>query len=910
MSALIDAEQLKQHLRMTLNRPRPKAMEQIPWLAVVYRGRPAWSGDAPSFQEGGYELQTCTAQSSLELRQRLASVDRDSKHRLVILADIDEVNIAADIRARCLEHRIHDIDPWKILLGRFRAIRSDPRIPPDPELALAMIVNEPAGGFPALPTGVLDLGTFRSVVFQSVLGLPSGAPTAREIILWATQPGQARRLMALTPKVRELITRWVDSESPIAAVLLNLAADGRGLELIPFGLVAEVIHHPSCQAERAGIQAEVRFTDRLGGRHLVAAEAEAWAAVAKHALGRCGADEQIRLRKTAEEILIACGAEGFAILSDIIPLGFEQRMAAFGTTLDGYLDDQASESALIAHVARLAEHWDQEASPHRVRKAQMAVRLARWLRCEVPQADTLDAFASHYRRQLALVDWARSTLSGGDAVQQAGAALSRLAQQALERRERDNERFAQLVADWYAGRADLDDLLTMEDALGEVVPEVSGEKGRVLVLVMDGMSWGVAQELLEDLERRYWTTRARDEDTRDWPATMLSTVPSVTEFARCSLLCGELRRGTADIEKKGFAQHPTLRRLSASSHPPVLFHKGGLEVEGRQGLSDSLRQAIANTRQRIVGVVVNSVDDHLLKDDQTHRTWTVENNRVLEELLEAAKQSTRAVVLCADHGHILDTWAEGRSGGDGGERWRSAKQQAGDGEIQLAGRRLAPFDEALTVPWSERIRYAGKRNGYHGGVTPQELLAPLVVIAHMDQELPGWSAPFLERPAWWNLDQAATEEPVSEPAITPPSDSVEAETPAPAAATSDEPTLFDDQPVEAAPEGAPMPELLAQLIASPVYKAAAKRAGRRRMSDEDVLRMLHLFLQRTSHQLAERELAAGVNRSHVSIRGMVAQLQRLINIDGYRIVDYTQDGGHIRLDMGLLEKQFGLGDAS
>jgi hypothetical protein len=268
------------------------------------------------------------------------------------------------------------------------------------------------------------------------------------------------------------------------------------------------------------------------------------------------------------------------------------------------------------------------------------------------------------------------------------------------------------------------------------------------------------------------------------------------------------------------------------------------------------------------------------------------------------------VILCADHGHILDTWADGRAGGDGGERWRSAKEPAGEGEIQLTGKRLAAFDKALTVPWTERIRYASKRNGYHGGITPQELLAPLVVIAHMDQELPGWSSPFLERPAWWNLDQTTAEGPVTEAAVSqPPSAATEPAKP-PAAAAAEEPSLFDQQSVEAAQADAPTPELLEQLIDSPVYKAAAKRAGRRRMSDEDVLRMLRLFLQRNSHQLAERELAAGVNRSHVSIRGMVAQLQRLINIDGYRIVDYTQDGGHIRLDLGLLEKQFGLGDAS
>ena len=61
-----------------------------------------------------------------------------------------------------------------------------------------------------------------------------------------------------------------------------------------------------------------------------------------------------------------------------------------------------------------------------------------------------------------------------------------------------------------------------------------------------------------------------------------------------------------------------------------------------------------------------------------------------------------------------------------GDRWRRGAEAPGADEIVVGGGRvLAPGGLARVIlPWSEGVRYAGKKNGYHGGATPQEVLVP------------------------------------------------------------------------------------------------------------------------------------------------------------------------------------------
>src|SRR3970040_1694670 len=48
------------------------------------------------------------------------------------------------------------------------------------------------------------------------------------------------------------------------------------------------------------------------------------------------------------------------------------------------------------------------------------------------------------------------------------------------------------------------------------------------------------------------------------------------------------------------------------------------------------------------------------------------------------------------------------------------------------------------------LRYGVKKNGYHGGLTPQEMIIPITVLAAHDAIPAGWVEGPVGTPAWWN----------------------------------------------------------------------------------------------------------------------------------------------------------------
>ncbi len=61
-------------------------------------------------------------------------------------------------------------------------------------------------------------------------------------------------------------------------------------------------------------------------------------------------------------------------------------------------------------------------------------------------------------------------------------------------------------------------------------------------------------------------------------------------------------------------------------------------------------------------------------------------------------------------------------------------------------------------------------------------------------------------------------------------------------------------------------------------------------------------------QISERELAQTLNVPIVRMKGIIATVARMLNLEGYRILTYTDDQGYIRLDRQLAITQFELGD--
>ncbi len=182
------------------------------------------------------------------------------------------------------------------------------------------------------------------------------------------------------------------------------------------------------------------------------------------------------------------------------------------------------------------------------------------------------------------------------------------------------------------------------------------------------MSVAVCRELLPDLLGQDWVPLNR-EGKGSLLSAGLATIPSVTEVSRTSLLCGRLSQGTSADEQAGFEAHPVLRAHCKSGFPPILFHKSALRGEGDTVLAGDVREEIASPNRRIIGVVINAIDDQLLKGEQLDTRWSRDTIPVLPALLHEAKQSRRIVVITSDHGHVLDCGSVARPG-EGGERWR------------------------------------------------------------------------------------------------------------------------------------------------------------------------------------------------------------------------------------------------
>jgi hypothetical protein len=378
---------------------------------------------------------------------------------------------------------------------------------------------------------------------------------------------------------------------------------------------------------------------------------------------------------------------------------------------------------------------------------------------------------------------------------------------------------------------------------------------------------------------------------------LLSTVPSVTAMARTSLCSGKLTHGTSAAEKQNFAAHAALRAVSRSAYPPVLFHKGELlEGEGA-GLSLLVRQALRHEQQRVVGVVVNAIDDHLAKSEQLRLSWTLDQFQHLDALLYEAQVAQRAVVVTSDHGYVLEAGSK-RLAGSTEERWRPYDDRLAAEELVFEGPRVPQVTgrERIIVPWSEAVRYSQKKQGYHGGATLQEVLVPLAVLVPQYRTLAGWEALPDRAPAWWSQGELPPAEVSPMPAGT---------TRRARPATTTQGALF----AEAAGRSAETAraDWIAHLLCSPVF-AGQRRVAGRRAPDDQCVRALLATLEAHHDRLARRVLEQVLGAPAFRLRGILAGVQRLLNVDGYQVLTVDDISGTVTLNRQLLNTQFQLED--
>ena len=868
---------------------------------IGVRAEPIWSGPSP-LAVAGATVSVRTCPSVLAVRAALAD-HNGTDDLLVVLTDREEHELGLDVTTRLAKRRLLSLDPWTLVRSRLGVTGLDPAFVAEQWLAEALLHHEPAGGWPPVVSGFLDVDTAWRMLRHHWLGLPADRVDLTAIVGWLAAGNGLAPLHAASDTERNHCLSRLDAEagSP-ARELVELALDGRADDVVPLGLAARVVFAELApgDADAARLaEARIHFAYRVGDRQINADAAGRWADAAEAHTARTRGEHGVAAVDAAlaraEAVLHEVGAADRAWTSRWLPAGFSQRLARVGELLGRYLDEptaptlDAAETA-AAEVRRHAAAAERSGAA-RVETLDAAVRLARRrLTSRGGAADSLATAAQRFAADAAYVDRCRLDLYAGDREPSLSALYTRLLDEHDAEREAENRRFAELLAAWSTleptAPEPTDRLLPIEYVLDQVVAPLAAT-APVLLVVADGMSQSVASEVVDDLNQAGWVPLAPD--GRALPQ-ILATLPTVTEASRASLLSGRRCTGLAPAEKTAFASHPGLRATaSAAAPPPALFHKADITTPDGAALATPLRAAIADTARPVVGVVINTIDDHLARGQQLRVRWTSDAIAPLDALLAEAAAAGRVVVMTSDHGHVIDHGSAYRPGNDAAERWRPARTAPSDDELEVAGPRVLLGDGRIIAPWTERLRYGTPKHGYHGGLTPQEVLVPLVVLARADSIPDGWEPARPAAPAWWNAARATEAEP---PPLAP---TVTTTRPRGAA-----PTLFDEEP--ARPPGEPA--WIAALLGSEVYASQRAGAGRQALDDDRASALLVALHRRGGTALLDT-LAADAGIPSLRIRGTITSLRRVLNVDGYDVVGLADDGT-VSLNRSLLAVQFGV----
>ena len=937
------------------------------------RARPEWTG-AREFSHGDVAVRVMPCESVLAVWEAISG--RDRKEWLVVLTDRDDRDLGASIRAHLVGHRLRTPDPWQSVQDAFGASGLDSALTSSEgsrQIADGLLAAAPAGGWRPALGGVLTRDHAFAAVASAHLGFADSVVDLTSVLNWTADP----RLTGLVADLREIaghsltdaVLAWAATRCGLAGgPVLHLLRAGQGGDCVSLGLVAGLLSAATSSINgdvaRIGREGLIRIEPLLGGSRPAGAALASWAAESMTLITELRADPSTRSRgdsllARADELLRSARAEGIAEDSDLLRAGLGRRFAALATVLREALpapgielrgsgsgadpDRRWLDAERLAPIEetwrRVASHQLADPREPRTRAFHGAVRLARWLAEETAPAlggSGADAeLASLMARHMKSDAWADSAINDaapgvGDA--ELGAGLAAALTAATVRRSAHDVIFARALARQAAEySASLDSgsgpVLMLEHVLpAKIIP--LAQTAPVLLLVLDGMSAGVATEVIGSVLERTadgWAEALLPGTTTR--ASALAVLPTLTEVSRTSLLSGRLTTGGQDAEQKGFEKLYADGKLPGK---PVLFHKKPLDSsQPGHALASDVAAAIDNTDgMKLVACVLNTIDDALDRSDPGGIDWADDTIRHLQPLLERARLAGRVVVLTADHGHIVErrrgTQRSAREMTSG--RSRSASEPAGDGEVMVTGDRVLMPPGKAVLAVNERLRYGPLKAGYHGGASPAEAVVTVAVLVpggvpeNTDLQL----AP-PQQPSWW-LDPVALPggalpaqpgragagaAPLVKPArhggvdprlrSTSPSDltlfDVAEETPEPAAATA--------PPSQHIPADRTQ-QVASEVIGSAAYAAQRKIAGRLSVADDQVAGLLAALLAAPGTRLAPVQAASVLAVAPVMLRGAILHVQRLLNVEGYPVLRIDEDGVTVILDEPLLREQFGV----
>ncbi|MFF8318446.1 BREX-2 system phosphatase PglZ [Streptomyces bobili] len=929
---------------------------------VLLRSAPQWDGRAEPAWGEGRTAGVAVAPSPLAVHELVLdhlAGRRPGPAVLVVLTDREQNELDPAITARVHKQRIDMVDSWDVVREAFGAQQIDPRLKDVNWAAEALLDATPPGGWPPVRGGWLSRQYALTALAQRRLRLgrydTDGGPRrpgpgddrldAQTLLHWSTRPGAPERLLGLRGPERAGLSAFLGEEDQagLAGRALIALVDGeRGADAAAFGLVCESLwQHADAAPEtyQARGRAERYFGDQppavgeqldalVGVFGRSAEEYVSTLLTAGHRGGGTDADQAREARRTSGIVLDRAavlarqfGAEAAAAASPVLRGGLEARFTAVGQAL------AAGDTAAVAEaVRRLADHrlaTDPEGSA-RIERARMGQRLALWLATD-PSAHA-PTVADAIQRHVTETGWADLALehieAGGDPDPVLKAAYDTLGARVRDRRRQIDASFACSLADWTKDGTQPGCMLTVETFLDRVVGSVvrRGEERRVLLLVLDGMSAAIANELGEEL-RRSWAEFDPLAEGAPHRRAMAAALPTLTAVSRTSLFAGTLMKGTQADEKRLF---PTLKLWGGA--PAAAFHKDDLRTEtAGDTFGPALTEALADGRTH-VAVVLNAIDDRLAKEQKLgDGTWRVDDVPGLRDLLRVAAAQGMAVIVTSDHGHVVDR--HGKKVDTTADPASARHRLPGGGplaerEIVLSGPRVVwPQPGASIVAlWDADSRYTALKAGYHGGASLAEFTIPVLAFLPFGAEPPKeWRELGDQRPVWWAPEEIGrtllpsdhTSQPTVGATLAAPKKPTGKSQKKQAELERTHDALFDVELTAGADEVLLTPTLVNRtealvtaLLDAETYQGQLGGLARK-PQPEQVHKALVALLD-AGGTLPVTALAQRAGMPTTRGDGFAAVLRQLLNYDGVQVLETLPDGRTVRLHEALLREQFAL----
>jgi hypothetical protein len=888
------------------------------------------TGDEVPVEAAGGHFDVIRVSSELELRKRVPDVLADDPH----VAFLVPFGGALPLDIGCLfadNGRVFTLGRALRLKRLFGVSEVEPAAR---ESALARyLLENPPKGLPRFG-GRLTLDSLWAG-WLTTWELPAEGLSLESLLAWACTNELGSKFRTTVPEEvrRELLDHLVRRIGGQVAAVVWTAWESGADRTKPFelGVLFDAMRDPISHELRAG---ELRMWRRLKMKEVGPANDADPDAIARELADRAHAVFRMLAAKNGRSALqLLASAEARVddpvvraalVGSALLPTAWEQRLDRLGGALSELAANPTPETLDRVRAARReleAHHLFKEPDNKIVlERAEMAVRLAAWLvartdQAEHPKASTyaeMEWLAKWYAAEGGFVDWARRRARGSDAKPFGRGANAVVAAADKVRVDLDRT-FALGLREWLRSAAPQNSILSIENAVDRIGVRFLAERSdrRLLVLLLDGMAWAQAVEILGSLPS--WGVLGWRPLSGEGAAVapVIASLPTITEVSRAAFFGGKRtppgRAEPTDRDPERWAGNSKLRPFVPAGEAPRLLLRAEGHTTGGAVTTEAL-SLVADTEQRVVAIVINAIDASLKADSQQRMYWTASHIQSLPELLEAAQAAGRAVLLAADHGHIAaDHFVSVQAPTDAKARWRVWKdpnEPIAEYEVgfEKALAWAPPGAHGVILLADDEHRYGGApHTGEHGGATLAEVVAPAVLIGSdalagrsgASDDDPALRVASFSEPTWW-YPMVPISPPAKEPA---PAGAKRRNTPKGTRVPSQLDLLGSVTPSPAPPQH-PLRQLLER-------SAGFTALGLPEARKTQVLTAVDFLARRDGEQAPLAAFAVAMSTVATRARGLVEVLAERLNVDGFTLLSYEPASDLVKLDATKLKLLYG-----